>query len=47
MTLHVLVQENVNLTQGSQFYAVGMLDISYLLGIRSRGIPHPQAWGGW
>jgi hypothetical protein len=47
LTLHLVVEENVNRFWASQFRAMAMLDISYALGIHGGGIPHPRAWGMW
>lgn len=47
LTLHLVIEENVNRFYASQFRAYAMLDIAFLLGMRGGGIPHPRQWGMW
>jgi hypothetical protein len=43
VTLHLLVEENVNHFYASQFRALAMLDLSFFLGARGPGIQRPRA----
>lgn len=47
LTLHLVIEENVNRFWASQFRALAMLDIAYALGMHGGGIPHPRQWGMW
>ena len=46
LTLHLVIEENVNRFWSSQFRAVALLDVSFVLGARGHGFSRPRAWSG-
>jgi hypothetical protein len=47
VTLHALVEENVNRLYPSQLRALALLDLGFWLAQKPRGITRPQPWSGW
>jgi hypothetical protein len=47
ITLHGLVEENVNRIYPSQLRVLALLDLSFWLGMRPRGIRRSQPWSGF
>jgi hypothetical protein len=47
LTLHLVVEENVNRFWSSQFRALALLDVAFTLGARGSGFARPRAWGGY
>ncbi len=44
LSLHLLVEENINRFYASQFRAMAMLDIAFFLGPRGHGFSRPRPW---
>ncbi len=47
IALHGLVEENVNRLYNSQLRVLALLDLSFWLGMKPRGIARPQPWSGF
>jgi len=47
ITLHGIVEENVNRLYPSQLRVLALLDLSFWLGMRPQGIRRPQPWSGF
>jgi hypothetical protein len=46
ISIHGLVEENVNRLYTSQLRLLALLDLSFWVGMKPRGIRRPQAWSG-
>jgi hypothetical protein len=47
ITVHGLVEENVNRIYTSQLRVLALLDLSFWVGMKPRGIRRPQPWSGF
>ena len=47
INLHGLIEENVNRLYPSQLRVLALLDLSFWLGMKPRGIRRPQPWSGF
>ncbi|MCU1279620.1 MAG: hypothetical protein JWM53_3166, partial [bacterium] len=46
ISVHGLVEENVNRLYTSQLRVLALLDLSFWIGMKPRGIRRPQSWSG-